>query len=373
MTTRPGQAAIDRWATRTHRACNLVAITRRDGFVLRFTDHDRTVTFEGSTYTPALFAGMSAERREGALRTGNQELYGIIDGNSVLIPDLMGSLYRGAEVAHVVTDWAQPWLVIARHRKWIRTVNWSGSAFTATLEGRSQVLHRPAGGRFGGRWTERCPYILGGTYCTKDISAWELFGAAVDVVTSRMEVEFDSTQWNAATMETDDFYRDGEVEWLWAAPVDSGSTATPTTTTTLTDPGASWTTDEHIGRYVRILAPGGDDYAFEWAEVTANTATVLTFDAGQIAVHATADYDICPESRNAGHISPIVRYFANTRGVTILRPTPYPILVGDSGVVRVGCDGLYGTCVDKFSNGINFGGSPLEPTAARLVQPARDS
>lgn len=376
MTTRPGQAAIDRWSACTIRACNLVAITRRDGFVIRFTDHDRTVTFEGNTYAPALFAGMSAERREGALRTGNQELYGIIDGNSVLIPDLMGSLYRGAEVAHVVTDWDEPWLAIARHRKWIRTVNWSGSSFTATLEGRSQVLHRPAGGRFGGRWTERCPYILGGTHCTKDISASNVAGAAVDAVVSRMEVEFDDTQWLDAHKQTDDYFRDGEIEWIWAAPVDAGISATPNTTTLFTDPAQSWTVDEHVGRYLRLLT-SGQSYALEWALITANTATTISYEAGvgdyPITAHATSAYDICPVSRNAGTISPIVRYQANARSITLLKPTPFPILVGDSGLVRVGCDGLYGTCVDKFANGVNFGGSPLEPTAARLVQPARDS
>lgn len=377
MTTRPGSAPIEHWQRRTLRPCNLVAITRQDGYVLRFTDHDGAVTFEGYQYVPAQFAGMSAERREGALRTGNQELYGIIDGETVLVPDLLGDRYRGAEVRHIVTDWNAPWMAIARHRKWIRRVNWTGSSFVATLEGRSQVLHRPAGGRFGGVWSLRCPYKLGGEHCKKDISAWELTGAAVDVVSNRMSVEFDSTQWDAAYQQTDHFYRDGEVEWVWAAPVEPADvTVSGNTTTVLTDLTKTWTVDEHVGRYVRLLA-AGQFYALQWGVITSNTATTLTYDVGTgdyaITAHGgSVAYDICPASRNAGTISPIVSYSASTRGVTILRPTPFPILVGDSGIVRVGCDGLFTTCVDKFANGVNHGGSALEPTAARIVEPAPD-
>lgn len=375
MTTRPGNAPIEHWQQRTLRPCNLVAITRQDGFVLRFTDHDGTVTFEEETYAPAQFAGMSAERREGALRTGNQELYGIIDGETVLVPDLLGDRYRGAEVRHVVTDWLAPWLPIARHRKWIRRVNWTGSSFVATLEGRSQVLHRPAGGRFGGVWSLRCPYKLGGEHCKKDISAWEIAGASVDTIASRMELTFDTTEWGAGEQETDGFYAGGEVEWLWAEKIEQHDTFDGVTTTTLTDTARSWTVDEHVGRYVRLIFTS-PNYAVEWAIITANTATTLSYeatgDARAITAHASATYDICAKARNHGTISPIVTYRASTRGVTLLRPTPFAVLAGDSGIVRVGCDGLFTTCVDKFANGVNHGGSALEPTAARIVEPAPD-
>ena len=56
----------------------------------------------------------------------------------VLVPDLLGDRYRGAEVAHAVIDWAYPHIApIARHRKWIRSLAWSDSMFIASMEGRS--------------------------------------------------------------------------------------------------------------------------------------------------------------------------------------------------------------------------------------------
>lgn len=292
MTTRPGDAALSLWSGhRTKHACNLVAITRTDGEILRFTDHDRALTFMGTEFTPVIFAGMSAERRESALRSGNQEVYGIIDGSMVVVPDLLGNRYRGAEVAHVVTDWRMPWLWVARHRKWIRSVNWTGSTFVATLEGRSQVLSRPAGGRFGGRWLAKCPYVLGGEFCRASIAAWTIPTAVVQTVTSRRVVSFTVASWAGSW--DDGEYRDGEVEWLTGA--------------------------------------------------------------------------------NAGTVSPILDYVHATRTCTLLTPTPFAIVAGDTATARVGCDGLSTTCEAKFSNLVNHGGDPLAPSASDVVTPAEDN
>lgn len=293
MTTRPGNRALGMWAHhRTKRGCNLVRIVRTDGYELTFTDHDRAMTFEGATYTPVSFAGMSAERRESALRSGNQELYGIIDGTFVMLPDLLGYRYRDAEVFHVITDWSMPWLVVARHRKFIRNVTWNGSAFVATIEGRSQVLSRPAGGDLSGSWIAKCPKKLGSTEgdhpCLADISVWTKAATHVDAVTGRLDFSFSATGFGGSY--ADDEYRDGEVEWT-----------------------------------------AGD---------------------------------------NVGHISTIVGFTQANRGMKILRPTPFPVQVGDTAIVRVGCDGLASTCKVKFSNFVNFGGDPLAPSASQIVEPA---
>jgi len=43
--------------------------------------------------------------------------------------------------------------------------------------------------------------------------------------------------------------------------------------------------------------------------------------------------------------------------------------VGDRGTVKPGCNGLFDTCKDKFSNQKNFGGSDLEPRAGNIREP----
>lgn len=372
MTTRPGAWAQDSWRHAwCKRPCNLVKITRTDGSTLTITDHDRPIDFEGSTYRPIVFAGMSAERREAALRSGNQEAYGLIDANYVLLPDLLGDRYRGAEVAHVITDFELPLLVVARHRKWIRSVTFTGESFVATLEGRTQVLTRPAGGRFGGIFTTTCPYKLGGEFCKVDLNDDDLTynGVRVDsVAVDRMQFLGLASSFYGSPV--DDYFRDGEMQWRWSAPVVSSTCTANTTSTTLTDSTQTWTTNEHVGRQMRILHPASNAVQTAWTTILSNTATTLTFASWAATFLSGTGYDIAGFCENNGHISPVAKYQASNRRIELLFPTPFPIAVGDSGILRVGCDGLKTTCKDKFNNLDNFGGDAEAPSAGKVVKPA---
>lgn len=385
MTTRPGVSSTDVLRkTRSKHLAHAIKIVRKDGFALRLTDHDRQVAFEGETYSPLMVGSMSAERREAALRSGDQEARGIVDGVVVTIPDLLGNLYRGAEVFDVVFDWKRPWHVPMRNRKFIRNVHWTGSQWVGVLEARTQVLQRPAGGRFGGVFAPQCLYKLGDpATCKVDISigvvgpqGFAFSGAGVRVQTivkQQQIVEFVVATLAGST--PDDFYRDGEFEWKWALAVVTGTNTATTTSTTLTDGTKTWTTNEHAGRDVRILnAAGGFVQGTRWARILSNTATVLTFatQANMSGFSAGTNYDICGASTQVGTISPIVYYVHTPRRVTFLTPTPRPIVVGESGIIRVGCDGLRGTCKDKFNNLINHGGDPFAPSANAIIEPLED-
>ena len=364
---------------RSRRRAHAIKITRRDGLVLRFTDHDRTITFEGETYEPIVMGELSAERREAAFRSGNQEARGFVDGSVITIPDLLGNLYRGAEVRDVIFDWARPWHVTVRHRKWIRNVTWTGSNWVGVLEGRTQVLQRPAGGRFGGTFSQQCLYKLGDPLtCKVEITTGTglLATAGVRVLAvldNRMRVEFDPL--TLTTLRPDGFYRDGEIEWKWALAAATGLYTSVTTSTVLTDSTKTWTINEHVGRDVRILAvgAGGSVSSTRWARILSNTATTVTYATqANMAGHVPAPsgaYDICGATSNTGVISPIVYYTHGDREAEFLIPTPFPILVGDSGIIRAGCDGLVGTCKEKFDNLLNFGGDPFAPSANAIIEP----
>ena len=166
MTTRPGNLGLDSLRyTRGKFLCHLLLITRKDKETLAVTDHDRAITFEGNTYRPIIFGSLSADRREGALRSGDQDAQGIIDEIYITASDLDAQNYLGAEVRQVIVDWTKPFIVLARHRRWIRKMTRTGQSFTATLEGRAQQLQRPQAGRFGGFFTTKCQYRLGGPFC----------------------------------------------------------------------------------------------------------------------------------------------------------------------------------------------------------------
>lgn len=375
MTTRPGLATVDVLRkSRSKHLCHAIKITRQDGFVLRITDHDRVFTFEGEQYQPVTMGELSAERREAALRAGDQEARGFVDGSIVTIPDLLGNRYRGAEVRDVILDWANPRHVPVRHRKWIRTVSWTGSGFVGVLHARSQVMQRPAGGRFAGVFTQQCLYKLGEpNTCKADVGIDTIFagaGARVEtILDDRMEFELAA---GVGVWPVDDFYRDGEIQWRWAPASVTGTCTATTTTTTLTDNTKSWTTNEHAGREVRILgAPGSFVLSSKWARIVSNTATTVTFatQANMAGHTAGTDYDICGLCANLDVVSPIVYYTQGNRRIQLLLPTPFPIVVNDSGIIRAGCDGLVGTCKEKFDNLINHGGDPFAPSASAIIEP----
>lgn len=372
MTTRPGREALE--LLRRHHGqtrCHLVDLVRRDGVALRFTDHDSVVAdIEGVQYRPASLVAMSADRREGALRSGNQEAYGVLGDTGIVIDDLQGNRYRGAEIRIRKVDWSAPWRVFASHRKFVRTVNWSGSRWTATLESRTQQLERPAAGDLGGTFTTTCPLQLGSPRCGAQLWPWRQYG------------------------------------------LNTNGTITSATWNTLTDASAAWSVNQFVGQRVFTFLTGtGTD---QRRKVVSNTATTLTVDIPWAVVPGSIGYAIGMGPRvqtvidpynemrfiagdffngplvtedeayrdgsiewtvgeNAGTVSPIQSYGATLRQVRILIPTAFPIAVNDQGIVDIGCDGLVTTCRTKFNNVINFGGDPFAPSAQQVVEPPDDA
>lgn len=451
MTTRCGNWAQDVWHnTRAKRTCSLIRVVRNDGFVLAMTDHDRSITIDGITYVPVSFAGVSAERRDTGMKGSAQELYGIIDGDYVRIPDLLGDRYRGAMVYHTITLWDFPFNWVERQVKRIRSLTFTGSSWAAVTEGVVAQLTHPAGGRFGGVFSPTCTFRLGDPSSCKKVLTGQHIQQGVrvsSIVSQRMVFLTEETTWvtpydpsyyepatsgratalvttttltddtkswaidehagreleilsgaggsvvhhrtissNTANTLTfaalpgtfasgtyydvmafaDDYYRDGDIVWRWSAPVDVGAASAGVTTSLLTDTTKSWSTDEHAGREVRILnAVNGA--AEDWATIVSNTATTLTLDALSTTHLAGKRYDICGFCDNLEVVSPIVGYRDADRKLTLLFPTPFPIAVGDSGVVTVGCNGLKTTCRDKFDNLLNWGGDSDSPSAGKII------
>jgi uncharacterized phage protein (TIGR02218 family) len=205
---------------RKHRMRHLatcIRLTRTDGYVLQFTDHDRPIEITGQgVFQPANIIEADAERRDGGLRVSQQRVRGVVDGNTVVVPDLLGNLYRGAKARIWTVDWVRPWLIHYKARKVIRQISYDGSQWIALLEGPMANLDRTVGGRFGGLYNVTCPYNLGdAATCKKDISADVKAGVTVSAVSADgLTVTMSAASWAATTaQQADNYYRDGELEW----------------------------------------------------------------------------------------------------------------------------------------------------------------
>tara|TARA_S200002703_G_scaffold143894_2_gene137202 strand:+ start:115 stop:981 length:867 start_codon:yes stop_codon:yes gene_type:complete len=276
---------------RSKQLAHCLRVVAKDGSELLFTDHDRKLTVENKAYLPIVLGSLSADRREGGLRSGDQDVRGVIDGTTITLPQLRTQKYRGATVYILLVDWARPAIVYSRHRRIITRIVFDGSNFVGTMESVTQKLRRPTGGRFGGYFSQTCQYELGGDFCRANISAETVTAAEVDSVPDEyMTVRFTTASFAPpAAAQVDDYYRDGSIVWT-----------------------------------------SGD---------------------------------------NVGQVSPIVGFTYSTRECRLLVPTLKPMQVGDEATVKPGCNGLFDTCKDKFSNQVNFGGSDLEPTASTIREP----
>ena len=216
MTTRPGRMAED--LLRYYRGKQLahcLRVVATDGTELLFTDHDRKLTVERNTYLPIVLGSLSADRREGGLRAGDQDVRGVIDGATITLPQLHQQKYHGADVYITVVDWCRPAIVYSRHRRVITRIVYDGSSFVGTMESVTQALRRPTGGRFGGYFSQTCQYELAGPFCQADISAETVTGATVDSVPDDyMTVRFTTGSFAPpVAAQVDDYYRDGSIIW----------------------------------------------------------------------------------------------------------------------------------------------------------------
>ncbi|MEM1388342.1 MAG: DUF2163 domain-containing protein [Pseudomonadota bacterium] len=135
--------------------CRAWALTRRDGVVLGFTDHDLPLSFEGVAFTPD--SGMSAAAIQAGtgLAVDNSEALGVLSHDSLREEDIAAGRFDGAGV----TAWLVNWADVAQ-----RTVLFKGSlgevkrgagAFQAELRGQAEALNKPWG--YGYRFTVTDP------------------------------------------------------------------------------------------------------------------------------------------------------------------------------------------------------------------------
>lgn len=86
----------------------LWTITRRDGRVLRFTDHDGDIVIGGVTYKSAVGYERTAIEGSADLSVGGMDAIGILDSARIDEADLRGGLFDYADVEIVLVDWSNP-------------------------------------------------------------------------------------------------------------------------------------------------------------------------------------------------------------------------------------------------------------------------
>jgi uncharacterized phage protein (TIGR02218 family) len=170
------QAKLDSGVTTLARCWKL---SRRDGVVMGFTDHDSDLVLSGVTFRAGTgFTSSEAASRFG-LAVDGAEISGALADEQLTDADLAAGRYDAAEVETWLVDWSDPSLKVLTARARLGEVRREGQAFTAELRGLADLLSQESGRLY----TAKCGADLGDIRCKVDLTDPALRGAgAVSVV-----------------------------------------------------------------------------------------------------------------------------------------------------------------------------------------------
>jgi uncharacterized phage protein (TIGR02218 family) len=146
--------------------CRCWRVTRRDGIVQGFTDHDENLVFDGTSFRAGTgFEGSEIEARLGFAVTGT-ELHGALSSETLSEDDLAAGRYDDAKIELYLVDWT-----CVENRLLLRTGNLGevrreDSAFSAEVRGISSRLDEEKGRIFAAT----CDADLGDARCKIDLA-----------------------------------------------------------------------------------------------------------------------------------------------------------------------------------------------------------
>ncbi len=157
--------------------CHAWKLTRRDGTVLGFTDHDHPLEFGGVVFSAA--SGFQASEVEAAtgLSAGSGEVAGAFSSEAITESDLREGRYDGATVEVYAVNWIDPEQRVLKHIHVLGEVGVAGQAFRAELRGMTHRLDQ-VNGRIYGR---RCDADLGDARCRVAVGSGAFTASAVVV------------------------------------------------------------------------------------------------------------------------------------------------------------------------------------------------
>jgi len=146
--------------------CHAWAVTRRDGAVFGFTDHDLDLTFDGITFRADSGLAARALQQATGLSVDNTEALGLLSDTAISDADIEAGRFDDAEVRCWRVNWADPAQRLLQFRGHIGEMRRTGAAFTAELRGLTEALNRP----LGRIYQKPCTAVLGDAACRVDLT-----------------------------------------------------------------------------------------------------------------------------------------------------------------------------------------------------------
>jgi uncharacterized phage protein (TIGR02218 family) len=154
-------------ATGTTTVCRAWTLTRKDGVILGFTDHDRELSIDGVLHRAESGLTASTLQKGAGLAVDNSEVLGALSAAAISGVDLAAGRYDGAEIRMRLVNWTDLSARVDVFRGTLGEVTRQGAEFRAELRGLTEPLNQPVGLAY----TRDCSAVLGDSRCRFDVTA----------------------------------------------------------------------------------------------------------------------------------------------------------------------------------------------------------
>jgi uncharacterized phage protein (TIGR02218 family) len=146
--------------------CRCWIVSRRDGVVQGFTDHDQDIVLDGVTCRAGTGLTGSEATEQLGLAVQGSDISGALADDELTEADLAAGRYDAAAIEVFIVDWSDPTLNVLLMKGALGEVRREGAAFTAELR---SLTHRLAEDS-GRLYTATCNADLGDARCTIDLT-----------------------------------------------------------------------------------------------------------------------------------------------------------------------------------------------------------
>ena len=331
--------------------CTTWLVTRTDGQVFGFTDHDSDIVIGAQTYNAAVGYTRSDIEGHSDLSVDNLENVGVLNSPSITEADLHAGVWDFATVVIAIVDWSTSNQIMVLRSGNLGEVSVDRGYFRAEIRGLTQAYSRV----IGELTSAQCRNNLGDARCQVDLTPFTvtstLTGVNPDNQTLYDTARTEPGPTGGIAINAVSKANPGIVTLASAFDLPNGAPITISGCTGMT----------MINVVTTYRNPSG--YTFELA---VDTSSFPAYIGGGIATPLGGDsgyFDfglITFTSGNNAGLKMEVRSYVPGQ-ITLQLPMSYACQVGDAYTMHAGCDKSESTCHDRFSNVVNFRGEPYLP------------
>lgn len=156
--------------------CRCWSLTRRDGVVLGFTDHDRELVFDGISFAATTGLEAAETTAELGYAVGGGEAAGAFAATGLNEADLSRGLYDDARVAVWLVNWADVGQRLLLETGFVGEISRGDLAFTAEIRSLAKAFDE----KRGRLYMRACAADLGDVRCGVTLTPAEATAAASD-------------------------------------------------------------------------------------------------------------------------------------------------------------------------------------------------